>query len=103
MKKYILMLAIPLMLSGNVLAHNGSKKHTSPLATAKLAGMCGALKQMAAFQEATKMEGGKEFYIRFVNTEAIRVGLTLPEFLQGCQQATRTYAELIKQESKHSE
>lgn len=66
------------------------------LIEAKVTGMCGALKQMAAFQETTKMKGGDDFIFRFYSTEAARLGQSLQEFLLRCESATKNYAELSK-------
>jgi hypothetical protein len=60
----------------------------------KVAGMCGTLKQLTAFQEATKMKGGDDFILRFFNTESARLGQTLEEFLLRCQYAAKNYAEI---------
>jgi len=65
------------------------------LIAAKATGMCGTFKQMSIFQESTQMPGGDEFIARFLNTEAARLGMTLPEFLEKCQVATSKYVELI--------
>lgn len=65
------------------------------LVTAKATGMCGVFKQMSIFQESTQMPGGDEFIVRFLNTEAARLGKTLPQFLEQCQTATKRYVDLM--------
>lgn len=64
------------------------------LTTAKIAGMCGTLKQMFAFQEATQMPGGDEFIERFLNTEMSRLGMSLKEFMSTCNSAINSYNKL---------
>jgi len=61
------------------------------LYSAKYTGMCGALRQMSSFQEVTKMPGGDEFILRFIKTEAARLGLTLEAFLDRCASSTKMY------------
>ena len=61
------------------------------LGTAKVAGMCGAIKQMAIFQESTNMPGGNEFLQRFLTTEQARLGMTPQQFLEACQKSISIY------------
>lgn len=63
----------------------------SSLINAKMAGTCGAYKQMADFQAATKMPGGDEFVNRFGATELARIGMTTPQFLELCEKAINNY------------
>lgn len=63
----------------------------STLINAKLAGTCGAYKQMADFQAATQMPGGDEFVNRFGATELARLGMTAPQFLELCEKAINNY------------
>lgn len=63
----------------------------STLINAKLAGTCGAYKQMADFQAVTKMPGGDEFVNRFGATELARLGMTAPQFLELCEKAINNY------------
>lgn len=65
------------------------------LVVAKATGMCGLIKQMTAFQESTKMPGGDEFIMRFLRTEAARLGHTLPDFLAQCKSAVEVYTNLM--------
>jgi hypothetical protein len=66
------------------------------LVNAKIAGMCGAIKQMAAFQEATQMPGGNDFLVRFINTEAARLGKDLRAFMQDCVGITKRHGQYMK-------
>ena len=61
------------------------------MVVAKATGMCGVFSQMVSFQEATKMPGGDDFIVRFMNTEAVRLGHTLESFLSQCQTAVERY------------
>ena len=65
------------------------------LAAAKYAGFCGALKQLTAFQEATKMPGGDDLILRFMNTEAARLGTPIEQMLQTCVKAVKTYDDFV--------
>jgi len=66
------------------------------LIVAKATGMCGTIKQLTAFQESTKMPGGDEFILRFVNTEAARLGKTVPQFLSECQSSVGIYTKTMQ-------
>lgn len=62
---------------------NGDLKGLQELMiTSKFAGMCGTIKQMATFQESTKMPGGDEFLQRFLTTEQARLGMNPQGFLK---------------------
>lgn len=65
------------------------------LAQAKMAGVCGTIKQMALFQESTKMAGGDEFLARYINTEMARLNLTSETFLKLCKQSVQTYEQTV--------
>lgn len=65
------------------------------LAAAKYAGFCGALKQLTAFQEATKMPGGDDLILRFMNTEAARLGTPVEQMMQTCVKAVKTYNDFV--------
>ena len=51
---------------------------------AKATGMCGVFHQMARFQATTKLDGGDKFILRFISTEAARLGKTTQELLDIC-------------------
>lgn len=87
--------AIYLILSSDISHANDNEALMDALIAAKATGMCGAIKQMSAFQESTKMPGGDGFILRFLNTEAARLGKTLPEFLAQCKAAVDTYTALM--------
>ncbi|MCY1390149.1 hypothetical protein D3C76_589640 [compost metagenome] len=61
------------------------------LVSAKFSGGCSMIVQMATFQESTKMPGGDEFLLRFLNMEAARLGFTSKEYMEQCQQAAKVY------------
>ena len=67
------------------------------MVASKATGMCGAIKQMTAFQESTQMPSGNEFLLRFLNTEAARLGKTLPEFLHGCTTSVKIYTDMMSE------
>ncbi len=66
------------------------------LIASKATGMCGTIKQLSAFQETTKMPGGDDFLLRFLNTEVARLGKTLPQFLKECEAAVSIYTQTMK-------
>ncbi len=63
----------------------------SMMVVAKATGMCGVLSQMINFQETTKMPGGDEFIIRFLNTEAARLGKTVNDYVGECPAIVEKY------------
>ncbi|NQY88359.1 MAG: hypothetical protein HRT51_11565 [Colwellia sp.] len=84
------------LCSGYVNA-NEAKSINDMLITAKIAGMCGAISQIVTFQETTKMPKGDEFVLRFLNTEAARLGKSVTEFLQDCVAASQKYGDLSRE------
>lgn len=72
-------------------AESGPDSVQDLMITSKFAGMCGTIKQMASFQESTKMPGGDDFLLRFLATEQARLGMTPQEFLKVCQSSISTY------------
>lgn len=66
------------------------------LAVAKMAGACGILDETIHFQKTTKMKGGDEFVSRFWATEAARLGLSMQEYSDRCDQAIISYDKLWK-------
>lgn len=90
----VLTLALVLtMVSPTVLAQDELPK---VLAVAKMAGACGILDQMVHFQGTTKLDGGNLFVTRFWATEAARLGMSTTELSETCDQAIRTYEQLVK-------
>ena len=92
MKRLVLILCFIISFSTSANENDGV---IEMLIAAKATGMCGTFKQMSIFQESTQMPGGDEFVVRFLNTEAARLGKTLPQFLDECQAAVRKYVELM--------
>lgn len=92
--KTISILLFTICFSGFTHANNNTPL-VDALITAKTTGMCGAIKQMTAFQESTKMPGGDEFIVRFIKTEAARLGKSLPEFLAQCETAVSSYMSIM--------
>ncbi len=93
-------LVILLLIPYNVQAEEVGKEDMSAITdlmiVAKATGMCGVYRQMAIFQESTKMSGGNEFILRFLNTEAARLGHTPESFMQQCAQVTEKYNNSMK-------
>ncbi len=65
------------------------------LIAAKFTGVCGIFKQLSEFQGSTKMPGGDDFIVRFVNTEMARMGTTLPEFATQCASSIKQYTNTM--------
>ncbi|WP_345970897.1 hypothetical protein WCX72_03385 [Sulfurimonas sp. HSL1-6] len=84
-----------LLLNANA-NDNENKPLINLMIIAKATGMCGTIKQLTAFQESTKMPGGDEFILRFVNTEAARLGKTVPQFLSECQSSIEIYTKTMQ-------
>ena len=84
----IIIFTLSLLISLSVFAKENAKKDMSVvikmMVTAKATGMCGVFSQMVNFQQATKMPGGDEFLVRFLTTEAVRLGHTLDSFMAQC-------------------
>lgn len=95
MKKLLVLLSLLVPLT-SFSEESGTKEIISLLISAKATGMCGTLKQLAAFQESTKMPGGDEFLVRFINTEVARLGKTQEQFFSECQVAVATYTRTMK-------
>ena len=97
MKTLIIAAFTIMILAASAKAQNDDKQAFKVmLVNAKIAGMCGTLKQLSAFQQATQMPGGNDFIVRFFNTEAARLGKNLQSLMGQCQNATKTHAEMMK-------
>lgn len=66
------------------------------LAAAKVSGACGIMRQMINFQESTKIQNGDDFISRFWATEAARLGQTIPEYIEQCNNALAWYDKFNK-------
>ena len=64
------------------------------LAVAKIAGACGILDSTIHFQKTTQMPGGDDFISRFWVAEAARLGLSMQEYSDRCNQAIALYDKL---------
>ena len=101
MSKLLLTIVSTLAFSSIAFAEgNKSDDDISPvinlMITAKATGMCGVFSQMANFQEATKMPGGDEFIIRFISTEAARLGMTSEKLVGQCPSIVEKYNSTMK-------
>lgn len=91
----ILLLLISLAVTGYAKAAN-EQSGQGVLAIAKYAGACGILDSMVHFQKTTKMPGGDEFVARFWATEATRLGLSVQQLSDRCNQSITAYDQLWK-------
>lgn len=88
-------LAIPLLAFFMIQAgHSSEIEAQSILAVAKLAGGCGMIQQMVAFQNSTKMLGGDEFLVRFLATESARLGFATDSYVEFCAGAINLYSTM---------
>jgi hypothetical protein len=92
LKKIIfLFLFLPLFLNAEKSDKNEYDEIVGMMVVAKATGMCGALSQIIRFQDSTKMKGGDEFIMRFLNTEAARLGHTVDSFVGQCPDVIKKY------------
>lgn len=66
------------------------------LAIAKIAGACGILDSMIGFQKTTRMDGGEAFVLRFWEVEAARLGMSVQQLSDKCNQSVSAYDKLWK-------
>jgi hypothetical protein len=93
-----LFLAFPFIASAEESDKESENQLVGMMVVAKATGMCGVLSQLVRFQETTKMKGGDKFVLRFLNTEAARLGHTVESYVGQCPDITekyKAYMELI--------
>ena len=103
MKRFILTVIsglLPACLFLTSVSANENDAVKSMLIAAKATGMCGTFAQLTRFQESTQMPGGDEFIVRFLNTEAARLGKTLPQFMEECQVVVEIYNNFMAELEK---
>jgi len=67
------------------------------LVTSKIAGMCGAFKQLVEFQNYAKVENGMNFITDFLNSEGVRLGYeNAVQLMEQCVRITNQYGEISK-------
>jgi hypothetical protein len=86
-----LLFLIPLVANAEESEKEADDQLVSMMVVAKATGMCGVLSQLVRFQETTKMKGGDEFVMRFLNTEAARLGHTVEFFIGQCPDIVEKY------------
>ena len=92
LKKWIfLLLFFPFLLNAEENDKNEYNEIVGMMVVAKATGMCGVLSQLIRFQDTTKMQGGDEFIMRFLNTEAARLGHTVDSFVGQCPDVIKKY------------
>lgn len=99
--KTLFSLLFILFISTNSFANKNSELENI-LIVSKVTGTCGVFKQLSYFQSTTQMKGGDEFLVRFFNTEATRLGKTLPQMLEECNESVRLYTSLMKSVKKEN-
>jgi len=96
MKILFAVLLLPLSFSAYAEEKDDTDYLVNLMVTAKATGMCGVFGQMARFQASTKMPGGDEFILRFLNTEAARLGHDAASFMEQCPIVIQRYDETMK-------
>jgi len=86
-----LLLLFPLLLNAEESSKNKYDEIVGMMVVAKATGMCGVLSQLIRFQDTTKMKGGDEFIMRFLKTEAARLGHTVETFVGQCPDVIEKY------------
>lgn len=89
--KNITITALLVIASSQCWAKEKGASMQGMLATAKVAGACGILDSLVQFQKNTKMNGGNEFVARFWGVEAARLGLSVQQLSDKCNEATSAY------------
>ena len=87
----LIILFFPLLLNAQDSEKNKYDEIVGMMVVAKATGMCGVFSQLVRFQETTKMKGGDEFIMRFLNTEAARLGHTLDSLIGQCPDVVSKY------------
>lgn len=83
-----------LFLQSIASADQGSNEALTAMATAKLAGACEAMDALIEFQKTTKLPGGEEFVVRFMNSELAQLGLDMDTYFSVCAQSISTYERI---------
>ena len=86
-----LLLLVPALANAEESDKEAGDQLVSMMVVAKATGMCGVLSQLVRFQETTKMKGGDEFVMRFLNTEAARLGHTVESYIGQCPSVIEKY------------
>jgi hypothetical protein len=89
----VITLALILVATTQSWAQEGGVTVQGMLASAKYAGACGILDSLVHFQKTTKMDGGDEFVARFWTVEAARLGLTVQQLSDRCNEAITAYGK----------
>jgi hypothetical protein len=96
----IALLIITILFSSMVASEEKSDDDMSAviemMVVAKATGMCGVLSQLVSFQQTTKMSGGDDFVVRFLNTEAARLGHTMESLIGQCPSVVEKYNSTMK-------
>lgn len=64
------------------------------MAISKMTGMCGVMDSMVHFQNTTKLAGGDDFVARYWHAEAARLGLTVKQLSDHCDEVMQKYGDL---------
>lgn len=59
-----------------------------------MTGACGILDSMVQFQKTTRMDGGDAFVLRFWQVEATRLGMSVEQLSEQCNQSVSAYDKL---------
>lgn len=85
---------LALLVGGGVAHAQDDLSARGLLSVAKMAGACGVLDSMIQLQKTTKLPGGDDFVVRLWSTEAARLGLTVQQLSEKCNQSVAAYNRL---------
>lgn len=66
------------------------------LHVARVAGMCGTIRQMSLYQNSVQAPGVDRFILQFVESESARFGIETELFLANCQRITAEFREMLE-------
>jgi len=89
----IILIMLFMLFSAKSWAEQDGVSMQGMLATAKYAGACGILDSLIQFQKTTKMDGGDDFVARFWAVEAARLGLSIQQLSERCNQSILAYEQ----------
>ncbi|MCL1860745.1 MAG: hypothetical protein FWG52_04320 [Proteobacteria bacterium] len=90
----VLVPSIPAFAQNNPSGQDIRQDFQVLLVATKMAGACGILDSMIQFQETTRLEGGDEFVTRFWSVEAARLGMSVKQLSNQCDQSISAYEML---------
>ena len=66
------------------------------LHVARVAGMCGTIRQISLYQSSIQAPGVDQFLLQFVESESARFGIAVEAFLSNCRRVTAEFHQLVE-------